>query len=58
MEGRSHSNEIPIEMLLGQEQPIGFSFEIKAGRVSVGGWKKKGRPKDIILLRFEGSKMK
>lgn len=48
MESRSHSNEIPIEMMLGHEQPVGLSFEIKGcvGTASVGGWKKKGRPKE------------
>lgn len=49
MESRSHSSEIPIEMMLGCEQPVGFSFEIKGcvGTASVGGWKKKGWPEEM-----------
>jgi len=61
VESRSQSNEIPIEMMLGHEQPVGFSFEIKGcvGAASVGGWRGRKAQGGVILLRFEGgSKVK
>jgi len=48
-------------MMLGHEQPVGFSFEIKGcvGAASVGGWRGRKAQGGVILLRFEGgSKVK
>lgn len=49
MKNRRCSNEVPIEMMLGCEQPAGFSFEIKGcvGTASVGEWKKKGMSREL-----------
>lgn len=48
VESRSQSNETHREIMLGLK-PVGFCFKTEkcVGRASVGGWKKKGRSKEM-----------
>lgn len=61
VKNRRCSNEVPVQMMLGCEQPVGFSFEIKGcvGTASVAVEEERNVQGDVILLRFEGgSKVK